>query len=35
MKEIAKLDYIVYSEEFKLFVRGEGDIEQKLKALPK
>jgi sorting nexin-1/2 len=27
MKELAKFDYIVFSEEFKIFSRGAGDIE--------
>ena len=35
MKELAKFDYIVFSEEFKLFSRGVGDIENQFSALPK
>lgn len=34
MKELAKFDYIVYSEEFKIFSRGTGDIENQLNSLP-
>lgn len=35
MKEIAKFDYIVFSKEFKVFVRGQGEIDKVLQALPK
>lgn len=35
MKEIAKFDYIVFSKEFKVFVRGTGEIDKVLNALPK
>lgn len=35
MKEIAKFDYIIFSKEFKVFVRGQGDIDKALNALPK
>lgn len=35
MKEIAKFDYIVFSKEFKVFVRSQGDIDKVLNALPK
>ena len=35
MKEIAKFDYIVFSKEFKVFVRGQGEIDKVLNALPK
>ena len=34
MKELAKFDYIVFSEEFKIFSRGVGDIEKQLNSLP-
>jgi hypothetical protein len=35
MKELAKFDYIVFSKEFKVFVRGTGEIDKVLAALPK
>lgn len=35
MKEIAKYDYIVFSEEFKLFARGQGEVDKNLQSLPK
>lgn len=35
VKEIAKFDYIVFSKEFKVFVRGQGEIDKVLQALPK
>lgn len=35
VKEIAKFDYIVFSKEFKVFVRGTGEIDKVLQSLPK
>jgi sorting nexin-1/2 len=35
MKEIAKFDYIIYSQEFKVFARGKGEVDKVLYALPK
>ena len=35
LKEIAKFDYIIKSEEFKIFSRGEDNIEKALTGLPK
>jgi hypothetical protein len=36
MKECAKYDYIVFSEEFKLFARGNNEnIDKMLSALTK
>lgn len=34
-KEIGKYEYIISSPEFKIFSRGQGDIEKLLAALPK
>jgi len=30
MKELAKYDYIVFSKEFKIFARGNGEIDKVL-----
>lgn len=35
LKEIAKYDYLVHSQEFKIFARDRGDIEKILTQLPK
>ena len=35
MKEISKHDYILESQEFKIFSRGKGDIDKVLEKLPK
>lgn len=30
LKECAKYDYIIYSKEFKLFARGNGEVDKVL-----
>lgn len=35
MKEVAKYDYLVNSQELKIFARDHGDVEKVLLALPK
>lgn len=35
MKDCAKFDYIIYSKEFKIFSRGDGEIDKALFALPR
>lgn len=35
MKECAKHDFIIYSMEFKLFSRGQGEVDKILQALPR
>jgi sorting nexin-1/2 len=35
MKEVAKYDYLVNSQELKIFARDHGDVEKILSALPK
>lgn len=35
LKEIAKLDYILESEEFKIFSRGTGEVDKALSNMPK
>lgn len=35
MKEIAKYDYIVFSKEFKLFSRGQGEVDKNLQTMAK
>lgn len=34
MKACGKYDYIIFSKEFKIFSRGDGEIEKALYALP-
>jgi len=35
MKEICKYEYLIYSQEFKVFARDNGDVEKILTQLPK
>lgn len=35
LKDCAKYDYIIYSKEFKIFSRGDGEIDKALFALPR
>ena len=35
MKELAKVDYLIDSKEFKVFAREKGDIEKILHTLPR
>ena len=35
MKEAAKYDYIIFSKEFKIFSRGQAEIDKVLQAMPK
>jgi len=35
MKEICKYDYLIYSQEFKIFARDKGDVEKVLSQLPR
>jgi len=35
LKECAKYDYIIYSKEFKLFARGNGEVDKVLASLSK
>jgi len=35
LKEIAKLDYILESEEFKIFSRGAGEVDKALSNMPR
>jgi sorting nexin-1/2 len=35
MKEICKYDYLIYSQEFKIFAREKGDVEKVLSQLPR
>lgn len=34
LKDCARFDYIIFSKEFKLFSRGQGEIEKALNSLP-
>lgn len=33
MKELAKLDYLTHSKEFKIFAREKGEVEKILNSL--
>jgi len=35
MKELCKYDYLIYSQEFKIFARDKGDVEKVLAQLPR
>ena len=35
MKELAKFDYLIYSKEFKIFSRQQGEVDKMLKSLAK
>lgn len=35
MKEVAKYDYIIFGKEFKVFARGNGEIDKVLYSLPR
>ena len=35
MKELAKIDYLIDSKEFKVFARDKGEIEKVLHTLPR
>lgn len=35
MKELAKFDYLIYSKEFKIFTRQQGEISKVLTTLTK
>jgi sorting nexin-1/2 len=35
LKEVAKFDYIIFSKEFKLFARGNGEVDKVLQSLSK
>ena len=34
IKTCAKFDYIIFSKEFKIFSRGDGEVDKALFALP-
>ena len=35
LRELAKFDFIIESKEFKIFSRGQGDVDEQLSKLPK
>lgn len=34
LKDCSRFDYIIFSKEFKLFSRGQGEIDKALNSLP-